>query len=124
MLFDRTPVIRAMRYVGCPGVLMERRSRCEAQALYRREDYFYPEGATDLIVPAITWSQGFDGSRSEGFEIGFTMFTPPGSCAAAAVMSDGDVLTRLRRLVPAAVGSAVLLVGVATEIGNPVRAGG
>jgi hypothetical protein len=38
------------------------------------------EGATDVIVPAITWSQGFDGSRSGGFELGFTMFTPRFLC--------------------------------------------
>jgi hypothetical protein len=38
------------------------------------------EGATDVIVPAVTWSQGFDGSRSGGFELGFTMFTPRFLC--------------------------------------------
>jgi len=38
------------------------------------------EGATDMIIPAITWSQGFDGSASGGFEVGFTMFTPRFLC--------------------------------------------
>lgn len=38
------------------------------------------EGAGDMIVPAVTWSQGFDGSASGGFEVGFTMFTPRFLC--------------------------------------------
>lgn len=38
------------------------------------------EGAGDIIVPAVTWSQGFDGSASGGLEVGFTMFTPRFLC--------------------------------------------
>jgi len=38
------------------------------------------EGASDIIVPAVSWSQGFDGSASGGFEVGFTMFTPRFLC--------------------------------------------
>ena len=33
---DRTPAIRAVRYMGLPGILNQRRSGYEAQALYRR----------------------------------------------------------------------------------------
>jgi hypothetical protein len=38
------------------------------------------EGAASVIVPAVSWSQGFDGSASGGFEVGFTMFTPRFLC--------------------------------------------
>lgn len=38
------------------------------------------EGASSVIVPAVSWSQGFDGAASGGFEVGFTMFTPRFLC--------------------------------------------
>lgn len=38
------------------------------------------EGAPSTIVPAVSWSQGFDGSASGGLEVGFTMFTPRFLC--------------------------------------------
>ena len=42
---DRTPAKLATHDVGFPDILTEGRSQDEAQALYRREDYFDPEGA-------------------------------------------------------------------------------